>query len=87
MKGSENEFTRLFDGFGDIQGRSVCQWVKWDTIPKDQIVTYARYTAVYRLEKKGELYRVRITAGGDRLISVKRMLAHKMQGWKHSKQS
>ena len=47
---------------------NVCEWVDWDSIPKDKIVTYARYTVAYRPEKIDEPWRVRITAGGDRLI-------------------
>ena len=68
IQGGENEFGRLFSGYGEVEGMNVCEWVQWDAIPKDKVVTYARYTVVYRPEKTDEPFRVRITAGGDRLI-------------------
>ena len=68
IKGGENEFGRLFKGYGDTEGMNVCEWVTWDKIPKGKVVTYARYTVAYRPEKVDEPYRVRIRAGGDRLI-------------------
>ena len=68
IQGGENEFGRLFNGYGDVEGMNVCEWVPWDTIPKDKVVTYARYTVAYRPEKTDEPFRVQITAGGDRLI-------------------
>lgn len=68
IKGGENEFGRLINGYGGAEGMNVCEWVNWDSIPKDKAVTYARYTVAYRPKKIDEPYRVRITAGGDKLI-------------------
>ena len=67
IQGGENEFGRLFNGYGKVEGMKVCEWVDWVTIPHDKVITYARYTVAYRPEKIDEPWRVRITAGGDRL--------------------
>ena len=47
IQGGENKFGRLFNGYGDVEGMNVCEWVHWDTIPKDKVVTYARYIVAY----------------------------------------
>ena len=42
------------------------EWVHYKNIPKHKRPTYARYTVAFRPEKE-EKWRVRITAGGDKL--------------------
>ena len=66
MESGENEFGRLFQGYKEVNGMDVLEWIHHDEVPKDKIVTYARYTVAFRPEKL-EKYRTRITAGGDRL--------------------
>jgi hypothetical protein len=66
MREAENEFGRLFQGFGDVEGMDVLEWIEKDLVPLAKIVTYARFTAVEQPEKT-ERYRCRITGGGDRL--------------------
>ena len=61
-----NEFARLFQGFGDVEGVNVLAWIHRSQVPKDKKVTYPRYTVAERPEKD-ERFRCRITAGGDRL--------------------
>ena len=65
-RSGENEFARLFQGYGDIEGVDVLEWIAKDKVPKHKKVTYPRYTVAYRPEKD-EKYRTRITAGGDKL--------------------
>ena len=62
----ENEFGRLFNGYGDVKGLNVLEWIEWEEVPRHKKVTYAQYTVAYRPEKE-EQYRSRITAGGDQL--------------------
>jgi hypothetical protein len=66
MGAAENEFGRLFQGFGDVEGMDVLEWIEKDLVPLSKVVTYARFTAAERAEK-AERYRCRITGGGDRL--------------------
>jgi len=61
-----NEFARLFQGFGDIEGMNVLKWIDKSEVPNDKKVTYPRYTVAWWPEKD-EPFRTRITAGGDRL--------------------
>ena len=66
LQAGEKEFGRLFQGFKDTEGKHVLEFVHRKDIPKDQKVTYPRYTAAYRPEKE-DPNRVRITAGGNLL--------------------
>jgi hypothetical protein len=56
MGAAENEFGRLFQGFGDVEGMDVLEWIEKDLVPLSTIVTYARFTAAERAEKS-ERYR------------------------------
>jgi hypothetical protein len=66
MKSGEDEFGRLFQGFGDVEGKHVLEFIHKSEIPAGYEATYARYTAAKRPEKE-KPNRCRITAGGDRL--------------------
>ena len=59
-----NEFARLFQGYGDIEGVDVLEWIHRHDVPPGKKVTYPRYTVDYRPEKD-EPWRTRITAGGN----------------------
>ena len=59
-----NEFARLLQGYGDVKGINVLEWIHKNQIPKNKEVTYPRYTVVIQ-PKKDEPLRTRITAGGD----------------------
>ena len=61
-----NEFARLFQGYRNIEGLDVLEWINKRDVPPGQKVTYPRYTVAYRPEKD-EPYRTRITAGGNLL--------------------
>ena len=71
ITGGENEFGRLFQGFdpNEVEGLDVLEWIPVDDVPSYKTVTYPRYTTAIRPEKD-EKYRVRITAGGDRIVLV-----------------
>ena len=66
LRSGENEFGRLTEGFKDITGMQVLEWITKEEIPPNKTPTYPRYTVAYRPEKD-EKERTRITAGGDRL--------------------
>ena len=66
MEAGEDEFGRLFQGFGDVEGKQVLDFIHRREIPAGFEATYARYTAAWRPEKD-KPNRCRITAGGDRL--------------------
>ena len=61
-----NEFARLLQGYGDVEGMNVLEIIHKHQVPANKKVTYARYTVANRPEKT-EPARTRITAGGDRL--------------------
>jgi hypothetical protein len=66
LRSGENEFARLFQGYGETDGMDVLEWVHRQDIPRNKQVTYPRYVVDIRPEK-AEPYRTRITAGGDRI--------------------
>ena len=68
ITGGENEFGRLFQGFAQngVEGLDILEWIPNTDVPSFKTVTYPRYTTAIRPEKD-EKYRVRITAGGDRI--------------------
>ena len=51
IEGAENEFARLFQGYKDIEGLNVLEWIPWEAVPKGQTVTYACWTLAFRPEK------------------------------------
>ena len=61
-----NEFARLFQGYRNIDGLDVLEWINKRDVPDGQKVTYPRYTVAYGPEKD-KPYRTRITAGGNLL--------------------
>ena len=66
IQASCNEYGRLFQGYGDVTGMDVLEWIPKGLIPKSKTITYAQYTVAVRPEKDKK-YRCRITGGGDRL--------------------
>ena len=66
LRSAENESARLFRGYNGVDGIDVLEWILHKDIPKDKQVTYPRYVVDIRPEKS-EMYRTRITAGGDRI--------------------
>jgi hypothetical protein len=66
MESGEDEFGQLFQGFGDVEGKHVLEFIHKSEIQACNEATYARYTAAKRPEKEKQ-NRCRITAGGDRL--------------------
>jgi hypothetical protein len=66
MESGEDEFGRLFQGFGDVEGKHVLEFINKSKIPAGFEATYARYTSAKR-PKKEKPNRCRITAGGDQL--------------------
>jgi hypothetical protein len=66
LRSAENEFARLFQGYNGVEGIDVLEWILRKNIPSDKQVTYPRYVVDIRPEKS-EMYRTRITAGGDRI--------------------
>jgi hypothetical protein len=66
MESGEDKFGRLFQGFGDVEGKHVLEFFHKFEIPAGFEATYARYTAAKR-PKKEKPNQCRITAGGDRL--------------------
>ena len=64
-----NEFARLANGHGDIEGLQVITFIARHQMPGDKKATYARYVVDYRPEKS-EPWRLRITCGGDKLEYV-----------------
>ena len=61
-----NEFARLTQGYGEIEGLNVVTFIARHKMPQNKIATYARYVVDYRPEKD-EQWRLRITCGGDKL--------------------
>ena len=61
-----NEFARLAQGHGSVEGMNVVTFIAKHEMPGDKQATYARYVVDYRPEKD-EPWRLRITCGGDRL--------------------
>ena len=61
-----NEFAHLFQGYKDVEGMDVLDWIYKTEVPNNKKVTYPCYTVDYR-PKKDEPYRTRITAGGNLL--------------------
>jgi hypothetical protein len=53
MGAAENEFGRLFQGFGDVEGMNVLEWIEKDIVSLAQTVTYARFTAAEQPKKDG----------------------------------
>ena len=66
LQSGENEFARLFQGYGETDGVDVLDWIQRGDVPRNKQVTYPRYVVAVRPEKS-EPYRTRITAGGDRI--------------------
>ena len=66
LQSGENEFARLFQGYGETEGVDVLDWIRKGDVPRNKQVTYPRYVVAVRPEKS-EPYRTRITAGGDRI--------------------
>ena len=64
--GNEKEYGRLFQGFNTTKGKDVLHFIHKHEVPTDKTVTYPQCTAAYRPEKE-DPYRVRITAGVDKL--------------------
>jgi hypothetical protein len=65
----EFEFSQRFQGFGDVEGKHVLEFIHKSEIPAGYEATYARYTAAKRPEKE-KPNRCRITAGGGEIFSV-----------------
>ena len=63
LTSGENEFGRLFQGYGTTEGTDVLDWIHRAQVPQHKKVTYLRYTVGIRPEKS-ETHRTRITAGG-----------------------
>lgn len=70
-----NEFGRLFQGFNDIEGMDVLNWIWYNEIPLHKTVTYPQYTVDIRPEK-AEPYRTHITAGGNLLEYLGNVTTH-----------
>ncbi|OEU20461.1 hypothetical protein FRACYDRAFT_181335 [Fragilariopsis cylindrus CCMP1102] len=66
LQSGENEFARLFQGYGETEEVDVLDWIRKGDVPRNKQVTYPRYVVAVRPEKS-EPYRTRITAGGDRI--------------------
>ena len=66
LQSGENEFARLFQGYGEVDGMDVLEWIYRKDVPRNKQVTYPRYVVDVRPEKS-EPYRTRITAGGDKI--------------------
>ena len=66
LKSGVNEFARIFQGFGDVEGVDVLEWIHKQQVPKGKKVTYPRYTVAIR-PNRVDPFRTRITADGDRL--------------------
>jgi hypothetical protein len=54
MVAAENEYGRLFQGFGDVEGMDVLEWIEKDLVPLSKVVTYARFTAAERAGKTND---------------------------------
>ena len=61
-----NELGRLAQGIGNVNGNDVVDFISFDKVPHNKIVTYANMVCDIR-PLKTEKYRVRLTVGGDRL--------------------
>lgn len=70
-----NEFARLAQGHGDIEGMNVVTFIARAELPNGKKATYARYVVDYRPEKD-EPWRLRITCGGDQLEYVGNTATH-----------
>jgi hypothetical protein len=65
MTAAANEFGQLMDGLlRGIKGTNTMSFIHKTQVPKDCMVTYARFCCDYR-PQKSEPYRCRITVGGD----------------------
>lgn len=67
QKSSTKEHGSLFQGFGETEGKNVCQWVQKQDVLRGEKVTCPRTAADYGPEKVDSPRRTRITAGGDKL--------------------
>ena len=72
-RAGSNAFGRLLNGVGRdratsdfVPGTNSMKFVHRHQIPREKVITYARFVASIRLQK-AEQYRVRLTAGGNRL--------------------
>ena len=61
-----NELGRLAQGIDKITGTNTLQFIKKESIPKNNKITYANIVCDYR-PLKTEKHRVRLTVGGDKL--------------------
>ena len=61
-----NELGRLSQGIRDVAGNDVMDFIPYSEVPQDRIVTYANMVCDIR-PLKSEMFRVRLTVGGDRL--------------------
>ena len=61
-----NELGRLAQGIWDIKGNDVIDFIKFNEVAKNRIVTYANIVCDMR-PLKTEKFWVRLTVGGDRL--------------------
>ena len=61
-----NELGRLAQGVRDIEGNNVIDFIPYNEVPQDRLVTYSNMVCDIRLLKT-EKFRVRLTVGGDRL--------------------
>ena len=61
-----NELGRLAQGVRNIKGNNVLKFITKEHVPKHKKVTYARMVCDIR-PKKDNVYRTRLTVGGDRL--------------------
>ena len=68
LRGLDNELGRLSQGFqpNNIVGTNTLRFVKKSTIPLGRKITYANFVCDLR-PLKHEMYRVRMTVGGDKL--------------------
>ena len=65
-KAGLNEFARLAQGYGEVDGMGVVTFIAKQAMPDGKTATYARYVVDYRPEKD-EPWRLRITCGGNLL--------------------
>ena len=61
-----NELGRLAQGIGTVQGNDILDFIHFNTVPSDRIVTYANMVCDIR-PLKNEKFRIHLTVGGDRL--------------------
>jgi hypothetical protein len=66
MTPAANESSQLMDGLSrGNEGTNTMSFIRKTQVPKDRMVTYARFCCDYR-PQKSERYQCRITVGGDR---------------------